>query len=839
MNTVEYDLDTSGGLMPQIQALIAPPASEESGKKKKERETRYRRPGRAVNHDCCDSCKEGGDLICCDRCPAAFHLQCHDPPLSEDDLPTGEWICHRCKVLPEAFLVESQAAEEAKEAKEKENSKETKPEKPETRSSAKSEKEMEVETAPSTSLRKRVRFEDIFPMGFDDDEPQTPLQILISAAACMNPRQFKLPNEMSCTVQLPGSIKKPRPKDTKNNNKKPAHELENGLVPLPAKLCFQCRKSCRKAPLVQCDYCPLLFHADCLDPPLTTLPQTRWMCPNHPEHILEEKLLTSVSLTERVKLWDHFGGHISQDAVKVQFFNKIHRLNPPFRVKRKVNGKPLVKVPEAIKAHYANPPRLLPRLRESMPMYVSDCQSSANSATPEEQENWLSSVVSLQTSLAKYLAQKQLKIARTSDSDASKGCGEGKNALTECKLLNGLPNDCKSEPIVVNGPVADSDDGDITCIGDSRDQSDIKDLKTISPVSANQAKNKIATTTPTPTTNTISSPMKLTTSGTVTHVVRSTGASSIQRTLASANGAVGTSSATSILLPRPQSITSTPKTLVANSKLPQTPVKLSSPVNIVQRVNVNNLNLTPAIINLNASLQNCIEGSGEIELSKLDERLVNVLAWQRLQQLLNPSKTPNQKKTPSSVAPESNDVKARAVLCPLSGKGNPVPMPYRTLTVGTGADMDLCLASYGQCNFVSPKHASIFYDEITKHFELLNYSEHGTTVDNVLFSCDFSEKNVSSVPPNSVVASVRKLTGKKAKVRPGSPSPETPTMTAKAGEMSVPCNCKSSSSTLIGGSGAGWEGTALLHHGSYIKFGCLQFIFSVTDYSTKPHKKHT
>ncbi|XP_049267514.1 PHD finger protein 12-like, partial [Rhipicephalus sanguineus] len=29
MATVEYDLNTSGGLMPQIQALIAPPTSEE------------------------------------------------------------------------------------------------------------------------------------------------------------------------------------------------------------------------------------------------------------------------------------------------------------------------------------------------------------------------------------------------------------------------------------------------------------------------------------------------------------------------------------------------------------------------------------------------------------------------------------------------------------------------------------------------------------------------------------------------------------------------------------------------------------------------------------------
>lgn len=38
--------------------------------------------------------------------------------------------------------------------------------------------------------------------------------------------------------------------------------------------------------LLACDYCPLLFHLDCLDPPLTTAPTHRWMCPNHAEHFM-------------------------------------------------------------------------------------------------------------------------------------------------------------------------------------------------------------------------------------------------------------------------------------------------------------------------------------------------------------------------------------------------------------------------------------------------------------------------------------------------------------------------------------------------------------------------
>lgn len=31
-----------------------------------------------------------------------------------------------------------------------------------------------------------------------------------------------------------------------------------------------------------------------------------------------------------------------------------------------------------------------------------------------------------------------------------------------------------------------------------------------------------------------------------------------------------------------------------------------------------------------------------------------------------------------------------------------------------GADMDVCLPNYGHCNFISGKHACIFYDEVSK-----------------------------------------------------------------------------------------------------------------------------
>ena len=64
----------------QIQALLAPPSLEDISKEKKKdglaQHPYYKRPGRGHNRDCCDACKEGGGLICCDSCPASFHLQC-------------------------------------------------------------------------------------------------------------------------------------------------------------------------------------------------------------------------------------------------------------------------------------------------------------------------------------------------------------------------------------------------------------------------------------------------------------------------------------------------------------------------------------------------------------------------------------------------------------------------------------------------------------------------------------------------------------------------------------------------------------------------------------------
>ncbi|XP_058152478.1 autoimmune regulator [Dasypus novemcinctus] len=46
------------------------------------------------NEDECAVCRDGGELICCDGCPRAFHLACLSPPLP--GVPSGTWRCPSC-----------------------------------------------------------------------------------------------------------------------------------------------------------------------------------------------------------------------------------------------------------------------------------------------------------------------------------------------------------------------------------------------------------------------------------------------------------------------------------------------------------------------------------------------------------------------------------------------------------------------------------------------------------------------------------------------------------------------------------------------------------------------
>ncbi|XP_068126238.1 PHD finger protein 12 isoform X2 [Hyperolius riggenbachi] len=813
--TIVYDLDTSGGLMEQIQALLAPPKSEDGEKKSRRPEKEPRRSGRATNHDSCDSCKEGGDLLCCDHCPAAFHLQCCNPPLSEEMLPPGEWMCHRCTIRrkkrerkKELGQVNGLVERYGRRTVSPTNDLDFSERSGSFRALAQArmlERRVSRPGTPTSSASTDTPNSEQNDMDEDmidvDDEPsgesesglsqlKKPFQLLIAAAMERNPTQFQLPNELTCTTALPGTSKRRRKEEmTGKNVKKAQHELDhNGLVPLPVKVCFTCNRSCRVAPLIQCDYCPLLFHMDCLDPPLTAIPTGRWMCPNHIEHVvLNQK---SMTLSNRCQVFDRFQDSISQHAVKVDFLSRIHKFHPPNRRLLPSSRKNTVKVPEAIRAQYQTPPDLIP------PSGIRDGELICNGVPEESQKHLLHSEhLANQTEqqerpprprsgtppTATVLPNHVLKL------DGTAGSAHCAQRLPIPSVTP--PNSCSSPELsssTLSRKPSQLPSGSLPSQHDTRPVG--------SPLSGTRA---------------LTPPQAV-------GVVLTSAAPGASRLCAAAP---------------PADDKGRPSTL----SLDGTSTSLSSHT-------ANSTNMAE----LTNSLRKLTDGNGEIQINLLDEKLVKFLAMQRIQEIFSSKEHPVSSASHLQPAPslahaaeaQRRDVQARAVFYPLMmGVGAPVNMCYRTLYIGTGADMDVCLTNYGHCNYVSGKHACIFYDENTKHYELLNYSEHGTTVDNVLYSCDFSEK-ILPTPPSSIVAKVQNVIKRRKSQNPEpEPLKEEAVMSSQAqGVHAQPCNCKASSSSLIGGSGAGWEGTALLHHGSYIKLGCIQFLFSITEFATRQPK---
>ncbi|KAM6933559.1 LOW QUALITY PROTEIN: PHD finger protein 12 [Xenentodon cancila] len=954
--TIVYDLDTSGGLMEQIQTLLAPPKSEEVEKRSRKLVRDVRRSGRATNHDTCDSCREGGDLLCCDHCPAAFHLQCCNPPLSEEMLPPGEWMCHRCNVrkrkreqksdqtngLPEKYsskCVTSPAVELELSAgplrldglppgagaagpglrvaqvrlldRRTSSRPSSRPGTPTSNTSSTPTPSEEQNDGEEEAAEPEddVQGADLESVTLTSPTPRLlkrPFQLLIAAAMERNPTQFQLPSELTCTTALPGYSKRRRKEELLGRPyRRPQHELDpNGLVPLPVKVCFSCNRSCRLAPLIQCDYCPLLFHMDCLDPPLTALPAGKWMCPNHVEHIVLNQ--RSLSLSRRCQLFDQFQDRMSQHAVKLDFLRRVHRQNAPNRRTSHQKNKKTIKVPDAIKFQYQNPPPMLLPARvcqlELVCSSVPDHRPSMYLTSEAEQQEWLQDVIALQCSIMRHLSKQRAGSTPSSaEMDCAKNIARSCTTSVDMKTQASLKRTSSPDPCSKPSGIPESNQGASlardtqtelgvckchttpcqNCRKPNGSLADLEPPKAKRPVDCNIASDscrqaELQHRLKPPTAPPESSPALELMNHIGTDLVKKEHEGTIEACAQTNPPTAPTtwphssqqnhSSKTEL---QEECISSNKKPSYSTSSSPTSgsPSKgnqVHSSTKLVTSSSTTDIKaghglmdtLLPSAISSLTNLSTCMkdekESMGKIDMDKIDAEMIKLLAFQRIQQLFSPKipspapplPTSADSRTSSPHPDSQKKVQARAVFYPLTGTGGAVNMCYRTLYIGSGADMDVCLTKYGHCNYISGKHACIFYDENTKHYELLNYSEHGTTVDNVLYSCDFSEK-ASPSPPSGLVSKVQGIIRRSKKQEEDRGASPTVVMLPAGGVMSSqppdsagpPCSCKASSSSLIGGSGAGWEGTALLHHGSYIKLGCLQFVFSITEFASKQPKE--
>ena len=83
-------------------------------------------------------------------------------------------------------------------------------------------------------------------------------------AQVSNAEQFKLPAELDPHEPLPFSWKW---SDERQD------DLGDSAAAAAPRLCANCSKASRGIPAVACDFCPNIFHLDCLDPPLAEIPR--------------------------------------------------------------------------------------------------------------------------------------------------------------------------------------------------------------------------------------------------------------------------------------------------------------------------------------------------------------------------------------------------------------------------------------------------------------------------------------------------------------------------------------------------------------------------------------
>ncbi|XP_017781995.1 PREDICTED: PHD finger protein 12 [Nicrophorus vespilloides] len=764
MANVDYELDGSGGLMAQVQALIAPPVSEDkastsaAAKAAQKNHPYYKRPGRGHNHDLCDSCGEGGDLICCDKCPFSFHLQCHNPPLEEHDIPEGEWLCHSCR--------------------------------------NKSLKSMQSKTTNSMAL-------------------------LIRAASLENPKQFELPRHMMEPCYFPGTDKVEKFRAGKRPPTTASTSTANRKdTALPSSKCYVCSKTCRSGTLISCDFCPLFFHLDCLDPPLATPPSDRWMCPNHVQHILDSKLLTSSSATERNRLWAQYAHQpVDQDAIKLEFFRRVHRSNPPFRFKVKMSTRRRVSVPMMVKMHYRKPIALLPSLRD---------------------------VLRLNTVVNREIFEIIKQEVDQMKEDEIKSVSDDVEIVSEERCDDVMETVDMTEDDVEMVTEMEVDKEDV--------QENVFELTNEAGEFLEQVLKE----------EKFKRSVEKTTKEEVVEIKEEVKREHHEEKCLPYNGCDYISDNSFELMEAERELRQIDDRVLKLLALQRIQQILYTQQHTEESYQLSAYLSQAHSSSLQSVLRNCNMPLPSQLLTAADiERIARVFS--------SPKKQRNSGNGSRIIASGVSSLRARAMLCPVVSKyfynvrssdgteirhdasfmgyrptvsarfPEALSMRYRSLSIGRGAANHLQLDRYGHCNNVSPKHAVIFFDEFTKQYELLNYSQHGSYVNNVLYSNHVIERphKVNHHRSAELDKQVRDIVDKRRKVMRRCKS-----MNSDAKMISMDSNLGKECSCVTGTSGnrhlppeeqnnsAGWEGSALLHHGSLLRFGCVSFVFSIVDCAT-------
>ncbi|KAJ5366392.1 Zinc finger PHD-finger [Penicillium brevicompactum] len=199
------------------------------------------------NNDDCEECGKGGNLVCCDTCPRAYHFKCLVPALDPNNPPQGDWHCPKCSIRNTFTTLIAHSNEHLKKTE---------------------------YSAPQDVKDHFVGVDE--GIVYDADYARNLKHQRYYKSAPHLPRLTKPPKQDGPTAYAHPMLL--REVDTKGETIR----------------CNNCGLSSEGVrPIITCDYCPSRFHLDCLDPPRAHPPNPKvgWMCPNHvtPEDMIVTK----------------------------------------------------------------------------------------------------------------------------------------------------------------------------------------------------------------------------------------------------------------------------------------------------------------------------------------------------------------------------------------------------------------------------------------------------------------------------------------------------------------------------------------------------------------------
>lgn len=441
-----------------------------------------------------------------------------------------------------------------------------------------------------------------------------------------------------------------------------------------------------------------------------------------------------------MKVWDQYGTDpIDHEVVKLQFFRKAHTKNPPFRTKLKPKPRDEVEVPEIIRYQYENPPSLLPSLRDVLRVdnlrkrgtTVVDTprtevlQADEDLEAMESARKRLKSIFTDQEDVHGLLVEPERE---TQEEEKSKVPKRGKRSKSPGKE----PEEVKMEVEEVEEPKAENKLPEPP--KDAPAEVDVK-----------------------PETQPSSSFLLPSELEAINEQLRNLNEDAIKLLAFQRLQQIVNENPNFIQKFQDESTASQTVTEIAKWDILRFPIPLP---NVTKEANGKITPNQPVVRmrELPFLVRNENERAHSVALS--------------LERPIQRAKIRSR-----AVLTFANDYLSGRVWFSVSPSLNlSICMRYRSFDIGFGADNDLDLSRFGNCAHVSPRHAVIFYDDVTKQFEMINYSEFGTEVNGQVYCCDFTEhpKDVPDTPTSplkdkrvAIQSKIKNMLDAKKKIREG------------------------------------------------------------------------